>query len=68
MTLDGWLPYTAYKQGYFKADHFYEWITMHLLLTLDRLSVHPWVIVLDNVSIHRADEIRAAIKGAGHLL
>jgi hypothetical protein len=68
MTLDGWLPCTAYKQGYFKADHFYEWITVHLLPTLDRLSVRPRVIVLDNVSIHRADEIRAAIKGAGHLL
>lgn len=67
MTLDGYLPCTGLKEGYYNTDDFLEWLKEKLLPEVNRLRF-PMVIVMDNLSIHAKEEVRQAIEEAGHLV
>ena len=67
MTLDGYLPCTSLKEGYFNADDFLVWLQEKLLPEVNRLRF-PMVIVMDNLSIHAKEEVRRVIEEAGHLV
>jgi transposase len=65
----GYLPCTGVKDGYFNREEFLEWIETQLLPTLRAFYGNkPMVIVLDNVSIHTNDDVRAIVERAGHIL
>jgi transposase len=71
MTIDGWLPITAIRQGYFNGNLFYDWIITRLVPTLRaRNPGRTMVIVLENCSIHYSYEARLtqALLDAGFLL
>jgi transposase len=68
-TIDGYLPCTAVKEGYFNREDFLEWIVRKLLPTLrTTYGDKPMVIVLDNVSIHTNDVITKVLRGASHVV
>ena len=46
------------------ADVFYSWVTQDLLPKLSEASV----IVMDNASFHKREDILTAIKKAGHII
>jgi transposase len=69
MSIDGYLPCTAIREGYFKTEDICEWITTQLLPAIaERYGARPMVLVLDNVSVHVADEVTQPIVNAGHLI
>jgi transposase len=69
MALDGWLPCTGIREGYFKADDFFEWVHGQLLPALDiKGQGRPMVVILDNVSIHINNSITEAVEAAGHVI
>jgi transposase len=69
MTLNGWLPCTGIKEGYWSTDDFLNWIQEQLLPTIEaEFNSRPMVIVLDNVSIHIGEEATRRIEAAGHLI
>ena len=68
-TINGYLPCTGIKKGYFNHDDFVEWITERLLPTLQsHYGNKPMVVILDNVSIHTNTAIAQIIEGAGHIV
>ena len=68
-TVDGYLPCTAIKEGYFNHEDFLEWIVRELIPTLRaKYDGRPMVIVLDNVSIHTNDAITEVLRNAGHVV
>ena len=68
-TINGYLPCTGIKEGYFNHEEFLDWIHRELLPCLRLTYGHkPMVIVLDNVSIHTNDAVRAALEAAGHIV
>ncbi len=38
MTLNGWLPCTGVKEGYFSSDNFFEWLQLHFLPAVNGLN------------------------------
>ena len=68
-TVDGYLPCTGVKEGYYSREDFLHWIEQCLLPTL-RLAYgdRPKVVILDNVSIYTSDEVTALIQRAGCLV
>jgi len=68
MTIDGWLPCTGVKQGYFKTPDLLNWLNSMLLPALRRESNHPRVIVMDNNSTHLDEVIASAIEAEGHIV
>ena len=68
MTVNGWIPCTGVKEGYFKAHHLLTWLRTGLLPALRRESLRPRVVVLDNCSTHIGSAIRDAIEAEGHLV
>jgi transposase len=69
LTVDGFLPYTGIKQGYYSREDLLDWIEHDLLPAVrakfgDRLAV----IVLNNVSIHIGREVIDLIESAGYLV
>ena len=67
MTLNGWLPCTGVKEGYFSSDNFFEWLQLHFLPAVNRLN-RPMVIVMDNVSVHIHERVTQLIESEGHLV
>ena len=68
-TINGYLPCTGVKRGYFSHEEFIAWITERLLPTLrQQYGPKPMVIILDNVSIHTNDDVTRLIEDAGHLV
>ena len=67
MTLDGYLPCTVLKEGYFNTGDFLVWLQEKLLPEVNRLWF-PMVIVMDNLSIHAKEEVRQIIEEAGHVV
>jgi transposase len=58
MTLQGWLPCTGVREGYFKADDFYNWVVNTLLPAIQgEFDGAIKVIVLDNVNVHTDNRI-----------
>lgn len=68
MTLDGWLPCTGVKEGYWNSENFLAWLRDSLLPAVNQRGRAVSVIVLDNVSIHVKDEVTRLIGEAGHLI
>ena len=68
MTIDGWLPCTGVKQGYFKTPDLLNWLNSMLLPALRRESNRPRVIVMDNNSTHLDEVIASAIEAEGHIV
>src|SRR5436190_311954 len=69
MTIDGWLPCTGVKQGYFQTSDLLNWLKSTLLPTLRVQSPdRPRIIVLDNCSTHIDEAILEAIESEGHLI
>lgn len=68
-TVNGYLPCTGIKEGYYNNEEFLEWIREALLPTLRAAyGQKPMVIVLDNVSIHTNWEVVSVLEGAGHIV
>ena len=67
MTLNGWLPCTGAKEGYFSSDNFFEWLQLYFLPAVKRLN-GPMVIVMDNVSVHIHERVTQLIESEGHLV
>ena len=69
MTLNGYLPCTGIREGYYNRDALLEWIANQLLPTIARqFGSRIMVIVLDNCATHVAREIVELIQSAGHLI
>jgi transposase len=70
MTLEGYLPCTKVKQGYYKREDVVKWITEQLLPAIATRYGEgvSKVIVLDNVSVHIANEVTEPIIAAGHVI
>ncbi|KAF2474086.1 uncharacterized protein BDR25DRAFT_199518, partial [Lindgomyces ingoldianus] len=57
-TVNGYLPCTGIKEGYFNHKEFVDWIKQRLLPSLQATyRTRPMVIVLDNVSIHQNEAV-----------
>lgn len=67
ITINGWLPCTDIRKGYFKAEDFFKWLQDSLIPSLDAQG-RPMVVILDNVAIHVRAEITEAVKRSGHLI
>ena len=69
MTLNGWLPCTGIRKGYFNKADFLAWLTNKLLPTIrERYANKTMVIILDNLSIYCGEEIVEAIQTEEHLI
>jgi transposase len=68
-TVNGYLPCTGIKEGYFNREQFLDWIVAHLIPTLQlTYGDRPVVVILDNVSIHTNDAITEALEVAGYIV
>jgi hypothetical protein len=67
ISLDGWLPCTGIKEGYFNAETFLQWVKDCLIPAL-ALKNRTMVIILDNVSIHVKNHVGEVVEAAGHLI
>jgi transposase len=69
LDIDGYLPCTEIKRGYFNREEFIDWIKNNLLPAIaEKYGVRLMVVVLDNVSIHIGTEIIDLIERAGHMV
>ena len=66
-TVDGYLPCTGVREGYFNRAEFIDWLQRFLLPQL-AIRNRPMVVVLDNVNIHVNTSIKDLIEAAGHLV
>ena len=67
-TVEGWLPCTGVKEGYFKTPDLIRWLKTALLPALRLDSLRPRVIILDNCSTHISSTITDVIEAEGHLI
>ena len=67
-TVDGYLPCTGIKEGFYNGDAFYEWIVNDLLPQCNPFPEHRSVICLDNLGVHLGARIREAIEAKGCLI
>jgi transposase len=68
MTIDGWIPCTGVKQGYFQTPDLLNWLRSMLLPALRSDPDRPRVVVLDNNSTHVNEVIIDAIEADGHIV
>ena len=66
-TVNGYLPCTAIREGYFKKEDFLLWLTEELLSILT-LSNRLYTICLDNVSIYIDSRVNEVVEAAGYLI
>jgi len=64
-TVDGYLPCTAIKEGWFNADDFFEWIVNELLPYCNPFPGPRSIIIMDNASFHCHPRIAEAIREHG---
>ena len=67
-TVDGYLPCTGIKEGYYNRDAFYEWLTTKFLPHCNPFPGPRSVICLDNLSVYVAPRIKEAIEAKGCLV
>ena len=67
-TIDGYLPCTGYRQGYYDLNAFMEWVVNHLLPHCNAFPGPRSVICLDNCSTHVNLIIRQIIEARGCLI
>ncbi len=69
MTVNGYLPCTGVKEGYYKTFDVLNWLRTALLPALRQNGdARPRVVILDNVSVHIDAAITEAIEAEGHLV
>ena len=68
--INGYLPYTTIKKGYFKGDEFYDWVVNKLLLYCNAFPAANSVICLDNAGqyIGVSNRIKEAVEAKGCIL
>lgn len=64
-TVDGYLPCTAIRLGYFSQEAFFQWVANELLPQCNAYPAPRSVIVLDNVSSHIEQRLKDEIEGRG---
>ena len=64
-TIDGFLPCTGIKEGWYNAEEFYDWIVNQLMPHCNAWPAHRSVIVMDNASVHTNPRIQEAIEAHG---
>ena len=64
-TVDGYLPCTGFKQGWFNAEAYFRWIADELLPHCNTFPAPRSVIVMDNASIHCNRRIKELIAQYG---
>jgi hypothetical protein len=67
-TVDGYLPCTGVRKGYFNAEHFLQWVTNCLLPLCNPFPSPCSILCLDNVSLHLDTRIREVVEAKGCLL
>src|SRR5436309_1825917 len=67
-TVQGWLPCTGIKEGYFSTPDLLNWLRTALLPALRQQSPCPRVVVMDNNSVHIDKVITSAIEAEGHIV
>ena len=67
-TLEGYLPCTGIKKGFYNSDQFYTWIIDELLPHCNAYPAANSVIIMDNLNVHLGARIREAIEAHGCLL
>ena len=68
MIIDGWLPCTRIKKGYFKLPDLLNWWKTGLFPTLRRESSRPRVIVLNNCFTHVDGVVVSTIEAEKHVV
>jgi transposase len=66
MTLNGWLPCTGIKEGYYNGDDFHDWLCNIFLPTLRNGRV--MVVIMDNNSVHIGERVIYTIQSEGHIV
>ena len=64
-TVDGYLPYTGIREGWFNGEAFFRWISDELLPLCSPFPAHRSVIIMDNVSSHCNARIEEVIRSFG---
>jgi transposase len=67
-TIDGYLPCTGIKKGFYNNEEFYDWVNEDLLPLCSPFPGPRSIICLDNLSIHINDRIRELVESHGCLL
>ena len=64
-TIDGYLPCTGFRLGWFNTESFYRWIVDELLPHCNTYPGPKSVVVMDNASFHCTSRIEEAIRAHG---
>lgn len=64
-TVDGYLPCTGFKEGWFNAEAFFRWIINELLPHCGVFPIHRSIIIIDNASVHCNPRIEEVIRQHG---
>jgi hypothetical protein len=67
LTVNGYLPCTSIREGYFNTNDFVHWLETELMPALS-LTERTMVIVLNNCSTHISDRIREVVEAGGHII
>lgn len=67
-TVDGYLPCTAIRQGYFNSNAFFSWFANELLPLCRPFPEPRSVICLDNLNVHLDPRIKQAAEEKGVFL
>jgi transposase len=67
-TVQGWLPCTGVKEGYFLTPNLLNWLQTALLPALYQQSPRSRVVVMDNNSTHIGEAIISAIGAKVHIV
>jgi transposase len=67
-TVDGYLPCTGIKKGYYNGEELYQWVINGLLPYCNAYPGPRSVICLDNASVHVDVRIRQAVEAKGCLI
>ena len=68
MTVDGYVPCTGVKEGYFKMSDLLNWLQSMLLPALCMELMRPHVVMLNNCSTHIDEVIIKAIENEDHIV
>ena len=60
--VEGYLPYTGIKKGFFNADDFVSWVINELLPLYNPFPLPRSIIYLDNLNIHINPRVRQAVE------
>ena len=66
--IDGYLPCTAIREGYFNKEAFLAWVRDDLLSYCNPYPGPKSIICLDNVSVHLDPRIQQVIERAGLII